>query len=357
MKCSRAVLLFVVLPLLAGCPRPPDQPLPVIELEPLFITILKRGDKMEVKDFDQGELFARAARHFESGQVEEARKIYLLIGTEAPAGEVAALGWFNVALCEMALERPGAALEAVQNARARTKDQENLVHLSLIELDALAGVGEWEKVRALGPALVSEGMEPSWLAQVHLLVGRAEYQAGDLAAADSRYVASLDAVLNNIPLSEQYGSALLAEAYYRRAQLLKRLFDGLKFKMPLERMTLDMTDKLALLRQSEELFLNSVRTRHPDWSPRAGFEMAALFHGFALDLLQAEVPDDLTDEETGIYAEELAKKVVPFLRKGQSVHANNARMCKTYQFKSSWCEKSEAKRGELEALEADLLRK
>ncbi len=357
MKWSRAVLLLVGLPLLAGCPRPPDKPLPVIELEPLFITILKRGDKVVVKDFDQGELFARAAKQFEGGQVAEARKIYLLIGKEAPAAEVAALGWFNVALCEMSLDRPGAALAAVENARARTKDPENLAHLSFIELDALAGVGEWEKVRALGPGLVSAEIDPSWLVQVQLLVGRAEFQAGDLTAADARYGAALDAFLNNIPLNEQYGSALLAEAYYRRAQLLKRLFDSIKFRMPLARMTLDMTDKLALLRQSEEHFLNSVRTRHSDWSPRAGFEMAALYHGFALDLLQAEVPNDLTDEETEIYAEELGKKVVPFLRKGQSVHANNIRMCKTYQFKSSWCDKSEAKRHDLELLEEDLLRK
>jgi tetratricopeptide (TPR) repeat protein len=357
MNWSKVILLLLAATIFAGCPRPPDEKTPIIELEPLFITILKRGDKFEVKDYDQGELFAQAARHFEAGNVGEARITYLLIAREAPVPEVAALGWFNVALCEMALERPGAALEAVQEARAKTKIEENLTHLSFIELDALAAVGEWEKVKAKGPALVSGDMDPSWLAQVQLLVGRAEFQAGDLTAADGRYVEALEAILNNQPLSDQYGSSLLAETYYRRAQILKRLFDTIKFKLPVERMTVDVSDKMALLRQSEEFYLNSVRTRHSSWSPRAGFEMASLYHGFALDLLQAEVPNDLTEEEVGVYAVELAKKVVPLLRKGQSVHGSNKRMCKTYQFDSPWCEKSETKRLELEALEQELLRK
>jgi tetratricopeptide (TPR) repeat protein len=357
MNWSKVVLLLVATTILAGCPRPPDEKTPIIELEPLFITILKRGDKVEVKDFDQGELFARAAKQFEAGHVGEARTTYLLIAREAPAPEVAALGWFNVALCEMALERPGAALEAVREARARTRVKENLTHLSLIELDALAAAGEWEKVKEQGPALVSRDMDPSWLAQVQLLVGRAEFQAGKLTAADGRYVAALEAILNSLPLNEQYGNSLLAETYYRRAQLQKRLFDTIKFRLPIERMSVDMSDKMALLRQSEEYYLNSVRTRHSNWSPRSGFEMAALYQGFALDLLQAEVPGDLTAEEVGIYAEELAKKVVPLLRKGQSVHANNKRMCKTYHFASPWCDKSDSKRLELEALEEELLRK
>ncbi len=357
MNWTKAVLLLIATAILGGCPRPPDEKTPIIELEPLFITILKRGDKVEVKDFDQSELFARAAGQFEAGDVSEARTTYLLIAREAPAPEVAALGWFNVALCEMALERPGAALEAVQKARAKTKLEENLRHLSFIELDAFAAVGEWEKVRAQGPALVSSDMDPSWLSQVQLLIGRAEFQAGDLAAADERYVAALAAILHNIPLQDQVGSSLLAEAYYRRAQLQKRLFDTIKFRLPIERMTLDMSDKMALLRQSEEYYLSAVRTRHTSWSPRSGFEMASLYQGFALDLLQAEVPSDLTEEEVGIYAEELAKKVVPLLRKGQSVHANNKRMCKTYSFDSPWCEKSETKRQELEDLEQELLRK
>ncbi len=357
MNWSKAVLLLVGVSLLAGCPRPPDEKTPIIELEPLFITILKRGDKVEVRDFDQSELFARAAKQFEEGNVNEARTTYLLIAREAPADEVAALGWFNVALCEMALKRPGAALEAVEKARAKTKIPENLTHLSFIELDALAAVGEWEKVRVQGPKLVRDGMDSSWLSQVHLLVGRAELQAGELTAADVRYVAALDAILNNIPLKDQYGSSLLAETYYRRAQLQKRLFDNIKFRMPVERMTLDMTDKMALLRQAEEYFLNAVRTRHSNWSPRAGYDMASLYHGFGLDLLQAEVPADLTELEVAIYTEELAKKVVPLLRKGQSVHANNTRMCETYRFNSPWCDKSDSKRLELEALEQDLLRK
>jgi hypothetical protein len=357
MRRSRLFFLVILATMMSGCPRPPDEKTPVVELEPLFITILKTGDKLEVKDFDQSELFARGQEQFEAGEIAKARRTYLLMARESNDAEVKGIAWFNVALCEMSLERPGAAREAVASARPHIQDPETLVHLELIELKSLAALGEWEQVRSRGGEVARKEMAPGWLAQVQLLSGRAEFQAGKLPAADAFFRQSLDTILNNLSLKDQYGNAMLAEIYFRRGQVLRRLFDGLKFKMPLSRMSVDMADKLSLMRQAEEHFLNAVRTRSVEWSPRAGYQNAELYHAFGLDLLQAEVPDDLSDEEVTIYQEELAKKVLPLLRKSQNVHSNNFGMCKTYRFTSPWCDKSKARRTELETFEKDLLRK
>lgn len=353
---QRALLMLTALAVLAGCPRQPDEPMPVVELEPLFITILKTGDKVEVKDFDQPELFARGQAQFEAGELTEARKTYLLMAKESPNREVQGIAWFNVALCEMAMDRPGAARDAVAKARPLLKEESALSHLRLIELKAMAGLGEWDAVAAQAPEMSGLEMEPEWLAQVQMLAGRSRFQAGKLAEADQLYVASTDTILNNISLEDQYGSAMLAELYFRRGQVTKRLYDGLKFKLPVSRMTVDMSDKMALLRQAEEHFLNAVRTRNNKWSPRAGFQNAALYYGFALDLLQAEVPTDLTDEEMAIYQEELNKKVLPLLRKSQNIHGNNANMCQTFKFTSPWCDKSKTRKAEVEEFEKNLLR-
>jgi tetratricopeptide (TPR) repeat protein len=355
-RALAVVPLALVLLTLTGCPRPPEETAPIVELEPLFITILKKGDKTLVKDFDQAELFERAERQFREGRVSPARKTWLMIARETNNREAAGLAWFNVALCELALDKPGAALEAVEQARTLVTDAETRTHIGLLELRALAGLGEWEQVRNRGTALLDQHPPAEWLAQTLLFVGRAEFQAGDLAEADRRFAEALDVILHTVSLKEQYGDGTLAEIYFRRGQIHRRLFDSLEFKLPVERMTLDMTDKLALMRQAEELFLGAVRMRNVTWSPRAGFETASLYHGFALDLLKAEVPGDLNELEMQVYAEELAKKILPLLQKARNIHQNNISMCTTYRFDSPWKKRSEEKLKELDALEKDLTR-
>ena len=340
--------VFALALLLSGCPRPPDQE-QVVELEPMYFTILKKGNTVEVKNFDTKELFVQAERYFNEGRLARAKGTYLLIAEEGEDPGTRGLAWFNIALCETGLEKPGAALEAIDRAAPFIDDEGDRLHLELVKLQALTQLGEWEQVRDKAPGMLDKKLIPEWEAKIHMFLGQAHFQENDLERSQARYRQALDTLGSGISLQEQYGDRTVAEAYFRLGEVYRRIFSQVPFKLPVERMTIDMSDKLALMRQAEEHFLASVRTRNSLWSPRAGFEVASLYESFAMDLMRAEVPPELDELELQVYTEELNAKMLPLFRKAQNIHRNNVSMCKTYRFVSPYEEKSKEKIHKIQA--------
>ena len=83
-----------------GCPRTPDKKAVVIELDPMYFTLLKSGDSLEVKNFDLQEMFDRAGKLFEAGRCSEAKRLYMAVADSAPDASTKGLALFNAALCE-----------------------------------------------------------------------------------------------------------------------------------------------------------------------------------------------------------------------------------------------------------------
>ncbi len=340
---------------LSGCPRPPDETMPVIELEPMYITILKKGDTVEVKDYDTSELFQKAEEAFAAGRITEAKRLYTIVAKDSPEAEGRGVAWFNIALCELALEQPGAAMDALAHAEEALATDAGQVRL--LKVRALAMLGEWEQVKEQGEPLLEQDLDPLWQAQLHVYLGQAAFLEDLLEEADGHYATSLDLILTHTPLKQQRRNRLLANVYFYQGRVYGRLFRKLGFKMPVERMMFDMTDKLALMRQAEEIYLSAVRVRDEKWSPRAGFEVASLYESFATELLRAEIPPDLEPLEIQVYTEELNKKVVPFLLQAKDIHEKNAGMCTTYGLNSQWKERSAKKASEIDGLITSLTKK
>lgn len=352
MRRSNLLVVMGLGLMLSGCPRPPDDTTPVIELEPMYITILKKGDTVEVKDYDTGELFQKAEKAFAAGRINEAKRLYAIVAKDSPEAEGRGVAWFNIALCELALEQPGAAMDAlVRSEEALSADSGQV---RLLKVRALAMLGEWDKVKEQGLPLLDQDLDPLWQAQLHAYLGQAAFLEDSLEEADGHYVTSLDLILSHTPLKKQRRNRLLANVYFYQGRVYGRLFRKLGFKMPVERMMFDMTDKLALMRQAEEIYLAAVRVRDEKWSPRAGFEVASLYESFATELMRAEIPPDLTELEVQVYTEELNKKVVPFLLQAKDIHEKNAGMCSTYGLNSEWKDRSAKKAAEIDDLIATI---
>jgi len=340
-----AVALFA-----AGCPRPPDEPKPqVIELEPMFFTILKKGDTVEVKDYGLGEMFDRAEALAKEGRFAEARQLYLTVAKDVGRKRAAGFAWMNVALCDVGLDSPGSALESVGKARALLKEPEELTQLNLVELQAFTMMGKWDEVKKGGFALLGTELPGDWGARVHLYMAQAYMVEEVFDEAEGHARAALDGLFSSVPLAEQYGNPMVCEAYTRLGMVHAGLARRIKFRMPVERMTLDMSDKLALMRQAEEHFLPAIRMHNDEWSPRAGFEEGELYRTFALDLLGAEVPADLEPLEVEVYASELSAKVLPLLRKSREIHRKNVTMCGTHGYGARWRVRSEERISELDS--------
>jgi tetratricopeptide (TPR) repeat protein len=351
------VVLVVLLPILAGCPRSPDDSTPqVIELEPMFFTILRKGDRTVVKDYDAEQIFAKAEELMREGRIAEARKLYQMVARDAAGTDAEGAAWFNLALCELAMERPGDALAALEKAQARGVSEPDMTRIRVLQVEALAGRGEWDKVRAEGELLVQGTLAPDWEAKVRLFLAAAAQNRDDLPEAETQARKAQRLLLSFLSLQAQHADNLVSQASFRLGEVFRAQFERLKLLMPVERMTLDMSDKLALLRQAEEHYLESVRVRSAAWSPRAGYQVAALYETFAFDTLNAEVPPDLDELELQVYTEELNLKVVPFLQKAVDIHRKNVAMCDTYRFSTPWQKRSETRAAELEAVVAKLAR-
>ncbi len=355
MNSSRLPLLALVIPLLAGCPRSPDDVKPqVIELEPMFFTILHKGDKTVVKDYDAEEIFAKAEGLMREGRIPEARKLYQMVARDAAGTDAEAAAWFNLALCELAMDKPGDALAALENAKKRGLSPQDVLQVRVLQVEALAGRGEWDKVKADGELLLQEGLAPDWEAKVRLFLAAAAQNREDIPEAEHQARTAQHLLLTFLSLQAQHGDNLVAQASFRLGEVFRVQFERIKLLMPVERMTMDMSDKLALLRQAEEHYLECVRARSGAWSPRAGYQVAALYETFAFDTLNAEVPPDLTELELQVYTEELNLKVVPFLQKAADIHRKNVSMCDTYRFNSPWRQKSDTRATELDGVIAKL---
>jgi tetratricopeptide (TPR) repeat protein len=351
-----AVAAFLTMLLgLAGCPRRPESVKPqLVEMDPLFFTFLKKGPDVELKDYDVPQLFAKAETLLKEGKPAQAKQIYTMVATELPGSQAAALAWHNLALCELVMDMPGPALEAVAKGLEQPAGDELKTDLELLRLKALVELGDWALVKKEGRALADRPLPGEWPATVHLYVGQAHLVLEELEPAQSEFRQGLDALLTLLPLKDQYRHDDLAAAFFGLGQVYARLAARLKFHLPVERMSLDMSDKIALMRQAEAHYLDAVATRSDRISARAGFELARLYEGFATDLLQAEIPPDLAELERQVYSQELNVKVLPFLTRASEILAKNASMCGIYRFTSQWCGRSEKRQAEVDKMVQNL---
>lgn len=355
-KFPAFLLLVVVTVLATGCPRPPDDIKPqVIQLEPMYFTILKKGDKVKVTDYDTGDLFKDAEKHFQASRLAEAKKLYEMVAENSADAETRGLAWFNIALCEMGMDKPGAALGALEKSLA-TAPEADKQQVRLLKLQAYAMLGEWVKVDKEGALLLKESLHPVWAAKTNLYMGQARFAGDRLDEAQEHFKRSIALVLNNVSIAAQYQHPLLASAYFHLGQVYRRMFGKIALVMPMERMSLDVPDKLALMRKAEEVYLMALRIRDSRWSPRAGYEIGSLYEAFAMSLLQAEEPDTLTPLERQVYTEELNKKVLPLLSRAREIHRKNVAMCETYMLKSGFRERSRDKVAALDKTIANLSR-
>lgn len=107
-------------------------------------------------------------------------------------------------------------------------------------------------------------------------------------------------------------SYFVVGAQYGVARVYQRLFEDIKFKLPVERMEKDLDDKIQLFQQAQGLFIRTIRKGHPYWTTASRYQIANMYEAFYADLLASEIPE-LTDEEAELYFEELREKLRPLM--------------------------------------------
>ena len=318
--------------LATACPRRVDVPVVIMELDPMYFTMVTTGGKDEVRSLGEEEMLEEAVRLLDEGAWLEAKKMFLSLAENTRSPGLKGVAMYHVAWCDLALNSPGEALRWLDRSLEHLEAPEDQKTAQVVKVQALGMLGRWREVLSLGDVLLARELTGMAAVTVEDYVGRARVLEGEPVLAERHFEQAVATLLDHVPIAGQYRNRTLAGLYYRLGELYRDWFETIALRLPVERMTIDMADKLALMRKGEERFMASVRVRDPEFSAQAGMAVSGLYRRFAGDLLGAEVPDDLDDLELLVYQQELARHVIPYLERAVHLLEQTVEMIRMYQF-------------------------
>ncbi|MFT5435049.1 MAG: hypothetical protein ACI9OJ_005766, partial [Myxococcota bacterium] len=120
------------------------------------------------------------------------------------------------------------------------------------------------------------------------------------------------------------------------------LFASIRFRLPVETMKRDLTDKSSFFLKGQSAYLRCVRLQNQHWSVAAGYRLGKLYEDFYSDMMEAEVPSELDDEDKKVYYDELKKHVRPLVVRAIEIYERNLGMSDRLGTGGDWAKKTQA---------------
>jgi len=326
-----------------------------IEMDPMHFAVVESGGVLRVEALDAETLFQEGNRAFEAQDFDLAAAKYTLVIKRFPESRWDRVATFNGGL---ALEKGKRFAEAVPHFERMV----SLVSGSKDAQDALfrlaachEGLADWKSMRRVGDEILKPHYKDMAIGDriAGLAVrGRAAEGLGELALAERDYRMALELFRDHLEERGLDKSPHVSLAQFRIGEIYRALFGSIRFKLPLDRMARDLEDKSNFFLMAQSAFLRALRLQHPDWAVVAGFRLGTLYETMYEDMLAAEVPTDLNEEEVAIYEEELRSKIRPLLVRAIDIYERNLRLGQRFGKRDDWMQKTEASLTRLQ----DLLR-
>ncbi len=109
-------------------------------------------------------------------------------------------------------------------------------------------------------------------------------------------------------------------------------------EFPQERLEQLLEQKAKLLLSAQGYYLRVIKTGNILWATAAGFKTGELYEVFYDHLINAPIPEELTDEQKEIYKEELKKKISVLITKAVRVYEATIDVGKRTGLDSRWIE-------------------
>mgnify|MGYP002876769124 CR=1 FL=1 len=318
---------------------------PVIEMDPMHFEVVDKPGDSRVETLDPAVLFREAGTAFTNEDYATAAAKYVLIVERFGESRYGNVSRFNGAL---ALERAGRCPEALPHYTslaervAGSKDAHDAVFRMASCHEALEA---WRPaVEALDRILAPEwkGIVSLDKLEAYARRGWYRYKQGDLARAERDYKRALKTYRKDIGNPAMLGNRWVSMAQYEVGQIYSELFAAIRFRLPIEEMARDLEDKSNLFIKAQNAYVKAVRHHHRDFAVKSGFQLGALFERMYDDMMAAEVPDDLTEEEIEIYYSELRKHVKPLVTKAIDIYERNVQLGRRLKGGEEWVKKTEA---------------
>lgn len=320
------------------------QPVQHIDLDPMLIQA--SPEDADGKTLNADEVFQRAYRAYSSRKYEEAIEHYATIIKYFPDSRFFLPSLFNGGLANEKLERWDAAAAHYRTIIEKfpTKKDAKDAYYRLAQVHAELG-DHATIVELMTQVMLRPDIEHFDRIEAHVRRANAHLELGHPKQATEGYFTLLR--LNKEANPNQQladNSHYISQAHFGLGRAYHMQVMEIPLVLPTEKMGEDLQAKAELFLKAQSAYIRALRVHHPQWSVASGYMIGRLYEDFYLDILQAEIPDKLTEEQLVLYFEELRKQLRPLMVRAIQVYEKNlslSRRIDTTADQNEWAQASD----------------
>ncbi|HPB51721.1 MAG TPA: tetratricopeptide repeat protein [Myxococcota bacterium] len=326
-----------------------------IEMEPLEFQAVQTADGLRVETMDPERLFESGSNAFDAGDFVEASRLFGLVADRFPDSAQGEPALFNLGLSRLRGGRPGEAVTAFRRYidSFPPEPQDVLPRLRLIE--ALLDSGEWADAEAeIKVAIDAPGLTPANRLELEAGLTRSlrkQNRLQEALDASARAREIHDSHLTDPSMRANYSAAMAA---FESGEIWHDLFVSIKLVLPKDRMEKDLTDKAAMFMKAQAEYMRTVRIGNIYWSSKAGVRIGQLYEEFYADIMNAEIPPGLSNDDLALYRAELRRQARPMLVKAVDLYERNMEVCRKFGAREEWFTEMKTRLARLKSLLAEL---
>ncbi|MGM0556137.1 MAG: tetratricopeptide repeat protein [Myxococcota bacterium] len=293
-----------------------------INLDPMLIRVGPDGESQAV---DVTEVFKKAYQSYSERRYEKAARHYEFILEYFEDSRYYMPSLYNLGLAYEKLERWDEAAGVYERIIAEEPEGADAKDAYFRLAQAYEHTGEHEKtVELMTDVLLQDGLSNFDRVEAHLRRSNALLALEQWEEAEDGFRNAVDVNAKASPDQRLApDSHLLVQAQFGLGRTYHGQVSEIRLLLPPERMGKDLDKKGKLFMSAQHHYIEALRHHHPNWSMAAGYMIGKLYEDFYTDIFEAEIPDDLSDEEVALYFEELRKHIRPLMERAIDVYEKN----------------------------------
>lgn len=297
--------------------NPANTPSEEVAMDPMLIKANTddKGDVQSVEALDSSTLWKDATRAVKRGQHTKAIDTYALLIQHFPDTQYFIPSLYNTGWAYERLEQWDKAMGYYTKVIEEVPGKPSATDAMYRMAECHARLGHWQEVAGTIDAIMGRSNLSLYdRIEAHARLGTARLELGQLSEAEQAYNKAIR--LNArapLELAVPVHSHFIAASQFGLSRVYHELFRKIKLSLPVERMETDLEDKAQLFKQAQSRYLRTIRAGNPHWASASRYYLAKMYEDFYTDILAAEIPDDLNDEEAAFYFDELRNKIRPLM--------------------------------------------
>ncbi len=293
-----------------------------LEMDPMLVRV-KPGTN-ETESIEVEEVFDNAFKAYQSRRYEDATKHYELIiryfadsRFYLPALYNGGLAYEELGLWESAVQNYNKVIEQYPDNKEATDSHYRLANVYDKQ-------NNQEQIVALMTQVMTREISHFDRIEAYARRSGALLKLNRLDEAEEGF-RTLLRLNEKAPEDEQVqeSSHFIVQSYYGMGRAYHLRVGAIPLVLPPERMGEDLQVKAELFLRAQSNYIKALRYHHPQWSVAAGYMIGRMYEDFYVDLFTAEIPADLTDEESAMYFEELRSQIKPLMERAVQVYERN----------------------------------